>query len=491
MLIHRWMGVLFCILFLVWFLSGIVMMYWGYPHISDAERLARAPRLNRWTIRISPEQAYRALNRQEFPVQVKLVMLDGRPAYRFSIERQQVNVFADNGQRLDKIPPEMARRIATAWTGLPIAVATDHGLQSEDDQWTVNPSVHRHGPFRKYSWPDGQEVYVSQMSGEVAQHTTRGSRLAAWLGAIPHWIYFTPLRKDPLLWNRVVTWSSGIGTVMSMLGLTAGLWLYSPSKRYRFPRGPSRIPYAGQKRWHTVLGLIFGLVTCTWVFSGMMSMSPFPALRARPDARVEEALRGSPLSLAAYSAKEPRVALLELEHRLNAKELELASFAGEPVYLASETPERSLIVPIGHAASGEFPQDQILTVIATATGSRAIGEVRRVTEQEAYYVDRHNERPFPVLFISLADAARSAYYIDPRTGRIVQSYSGASRWNRWLYHGLHSLDLPWLYRFRPSWDVVVLALMLGGTALCMTSVVIGWRRVRRKLASLHPRRKVR
>jgi hypothetical protein len=93
MLIHRWMGVLFCVLFLVWFVSGIVMMYWGYPKISDAERLARAPKLNRWSIRVSPEQAYRTLDGPEVPAHVKLVMLDGRPAYRFNIARQQIGVF--------------------------------------------------------------------------------------------------------------------------------------------------------------------------------------------------------------------------------------------------------------------------------------------------------------------------------------------------------------------------------------------------------------
>jgi hypothetical protein len=40
---------------------------------------------------------------------------------------------------------------------------------------------------------------------------------------------------------------------------------------------------------------------------------------------------------------------------------------------------------------------------------------------------------------------------------------------------------PWLYRHRPAWDVTVLALMLGGTALSVTGIVIGWRRLRRKL----------
>ena len=30
---HRWLGVGFCVLFVVWFLSGMVMMYWGYPGV--------------------------------------------------------------------------------------------------------------------------------------------------------------------------------------------------------------------------------------------------------------------------------------------------------------------------------------------------------------------------------------------------------------------------------------------------------------------------
>ncbi len=46
---------------------------------------------------------------------------------------------------------------------------------------------------------------------------------------------------------------------------------------------------------------------------------------------------------------------------------------------------------------------------------------------------------------------------------------------RWLYHGLHSLDFPWLYNYRPAWDIVVITFMLGGTALCVTSLVLAWR----------------
>ena len=49
----------------------------------------------------------------------------------------------------------------------------------------------------------------------------------------------------------------------------------------------------------------------------------------------------------------------------------------------------------------------------------------------------------------------------------------------WLYHGLHSLDFPLLYKYRPLWDIVVLFLMAGGGALCVTSVRIDWKRLRK------------
>ena len=39
-LVHRWIGVVFCLRFAAWFISGIVMMYWGYPKVSMETRLA-------------------------------------------------------------------------------------------------------------------------------------------------------------------------------------------------------------------------------------------------------------------------------------------------------------------------------------------------------------------------------------------------------------------------------------------------------------------
>ena len=55
--------------------------------------------------------------------------------------------------------------------------------------------------------------------------------------------------------------------------------------------------------------------------------------------------------------------------------------------------------------------------------------------------------------------------------------------SRWLYHGLHSLDFPWLYNYRPLWDIVVITFMVGGTALCVTSLILAWRVLGRRLTA--------
>src|SRR5579863_3208678 len=217
-LCHRWLGTVFCLLFLMWFLSGVVLMYWDYPLVGERERLEREKPLDPQSVRVSPTQAYAALGVDITPDAVRLVLLDGRPVYRFRIRGSQSIVYADDATMQDEIPQDMALRIASAWTGQPAGAAKFEGMLRQPDQWTVSGEFRRLRPLWKYSWPDGEEVYVSQVTGEVAQYTTRESRMGAYFGAIPHWLYFTPLRRDGRLWSKVVIWSSGIGAVTSLLG---------------------------------------------------------------------------------------------------------------------------------------------------------------------------------------------------------------------------------------------------------------------------------
>jgi hypothetical protein len=84
-----------------------------------------------------------------------------------------------------------------------------------------------------------------------------------------------------------------------------------------------------------------------------------------------------------------------------------------------------------------------------------------------------------VLRVRFRDASGTWLYLDPNRGVIVHKEEKSSRLNRWLYHGLHSLDFPFLYARRPLWDFVVIFLILGGMMSAVTAAVPAWRRLRR------------
>jgi hypothetical protein len=90
-----------------------------------------------------------------------------------------------------------------------------------------------------------------------------------------------------------------------------------------------------------------------------------------------------------------------------------------------------------------------------------------------------------VLRLRFGDAVRTWLYVDPGRGAIVRKEERLSRANRWLYHGLHSLDFPGFYSRRPLWDIVVIVLSVGGLISGITAVAPAWRRLRRHARRLY------
>jgi hypothetical protein len=461
--LHRWLGVALSVLFTMWFASGIVMMYWDFPSVSEQDRLDRSPLVDTASIRFSPGQALQALGTDDPPEHLTLVMFDGHPAYRFTWGRKNRLVYADSGKPQGEPVPELLARAAAQWAGEPAGVASVQTLR-EPDQWTVQGEFRSVRPLWKFTWPDGQQAYVSAITGEVVQYTTRASRFWSWLGPIPHWMYFLPLRQHGRQWSGVVEWTSAIGTLAASLGMILGVWMFAPAKR---------VPYRGQKRWHTIFGLIFGLSAVTWAFSGLLSMEPFPSLAGgdEPEAAsaIEHSLRGD-LNLTSFPTVPPFDA--------PAKEFEFLNFDGQAIYLAHLGRGETRVVPLKGQPQASFDIDRINGIVKAAAPD--IEELRVLSQYDRYYLDRRQARPLPVI---LARTRDSRIYIDPKTARIAGGYTAGDWTSRWLYHGLHSLNFPWLYRYRPLWDVVVISLLSGGCALCVTSLILAWRVLRRAAAT--------
>ncbi len=109
-----------------------------------------------------------------------------------------------------------------------------------------------------------------------------------------------------------------------------------------------------------------------------------------------------------------------------------------------------------------------------------------LTEYDSYYYPRHHqslvEKPLPVLLVQLADAAGTRFYLDPQDGRLLAKQDRSARAMRWLYSALHHWDFGRLY-YRPIWDVWMLTWVSFGLVLGASSLVIGWRLLKKTFAT--------
>ncbi|WP_234735074.1 PepSY domain-containing protein [Tellurirhabdus bombi] len=483
LLIHRYLGFLLSLLFVIWFLSGFVMMYVGFPTMKHHQRLQKLPVIDLSQCRLSPPEALQKAGIADTLRTFRLGMLLNRPVYRFiTLKNEHRVVFADNGEVYAGADTAQAARIATAFvkgTSRPQAVET----LTEIDQWMAAhrsqgylPNVHRLEMDDKA----GTYVYVSVASGEVVQMLDASQRFWAWLGPIPHWIYPTVLIRNRPVWNQVVVWSSGIGTLMCVAGIVMGFvrykrrradsWAFSPYKKKWF-------------RWHHYTGFVFGIFVFTWVLSGLFSMNPIdfgPSI----DKRLEEMQywSGGPLNPALVKLRPEKAAQL-LQPELAVKEVHLIQLFGKPYYLAYQDDHHTRLLAADQEESKPLEAlspDLFIAPIQTLNPGYKIIESNVLTDYDDYYYSKKRERRLPVLRIKLDTPEKTWYYIDLKTGQIVLKHERGSRLERWLYHGLHSLDFRFLLYKRPLWDIVVGTLMLGGTLVSLTGLVLTWKWLRRK-----------
>jgi hypothetical protein len=339
-------------------------------------------------------------------------------------------------------------------------------LTDQLDQWTIGERGKL--PLHKFVADDsaGTEVYVSETTGEVEVLTTRSDRMIAWAAAIPHWMYFRALRTQPKLWRQSILWISGTATVAALIGLVLGVIQY----RKRSPH----IPYAGWLRWHYITGVVFGIFTLTWVFSGFLSMEPwYWASDGGLGAGIPESLQGKELDLSQFPAAFPNAD--------GAREVEYLMIQGSPYYnIQTISPKATLVSAISmEEPDGLFSTDSLMERVKAANPDVPVLDAAMLEDYDSYYYSFGRRAPLPVLRIKFDDPDSTWLYVDPRMSRLVGRAHRRERLQRWIYHGLHSLDFGFLYYSRPLWDVVMVGLSLGGVGLSGIGVVIAWKRVAR------------
>ncbi|MFY3385471.1 PepSY domain-containing protein [Paracidovorax sp. MALMAid1276] len=500
-LIHRWLGVLLCAFFAMWFVSGVVMMYVGYPKLTQAERLAHLPPLR--TALLGPERVLEpaeALQRAGLAGLLQDLRLavasGGRAVYLVVPAAPKDNaaprprrapapavIDALTGERLQQVDAAHAIASARAFAQQPDA-AIDYQGTIDEDAFTHSRALDVHRPLHRLHLGDGAGtvVYVSGTTGEVVRDAPLHERAWNYAGAWIHWLY--PFRGNAFnaYWTDIVNWLSIAGIALTVTGTVVGVLRWRFKGRYKTG---SRTPYRGfMMRWHHVFGLVFAAITFTWIFSGLMSMNPWKIFDSGAAPLRQLAMNGGPLEIPAQAA--PLQALLSAASP-NTRELRWVRSAGYTLVLAHSPGGAPAVLSATTAAPHHWPAGA-LAQASTHLLPHAVVRTETLTAYDLHYYDRaaHTmtggaEKPLPALRVVFDDPHATWVHIDPHTGAVLGRTDSHRRTSRWLFAMLYSWDwLPLLER-RPLWDALLIVLSLGGAVMSVTGVVMGWRRLGLKL----------
>nr|WP_298724251.1 PepSY domain-containing protein [uncultured Steroidobacter sp.] len=471
---HRWLGIATCLLFALWFVSGLVMMYVAFPALTAKERLSMQERIDWSRVIITPERVLQDLALASYPRELRLEMMAGEPVYRVQpVDARRVSVSAVDGRIIEGVDAAEARAIVA---GVADRCDVLTVTTIERDQWSVAQTFNQHRPLHRLALNDerGTELYVSSSTGEIVLDTHSRERAWNWVGAVLHWLYFRDLRAMPAVWNQVVMWTSGVGIVVALSGLWLGIDRLRLRRRYR---DRDITPYRGWMAWHHLAGLVGGVFVVTWIFSGWLSMGPPVPWNSEFDSQRMAA------GNAAFLGNDGPVfpATVDLLSSLNARDAREASFVwglGRPLLVLKSRDAESIVLDAATGAPHRFDEAALSAAAPRLLSDARLVSTQRLEHEDAYWYSRRAERPLPVLRFIFDDPDRTWIHVDPRTGQVLNWMRHSDRVDRWLFNALHSLDFRLLLAHRPAWDVIMWILSLAGLVISISSVVIGWRRLR-------------
>lgn len=468
--IHRVLGTILSLFFFLWFSTGFVMLFRSFPSVSQGEALKALAPLDAVLI---DSTAWQSLYRQvdSLPVQLQSLEIKALPqakglvlSYRSDGEHHAVRTDGVQGYSYEEL-----RHSAESYLDAPIK-RVDTILSP--DTWLPYDRPGRFPAYRfYYDDAEATELYLSANTGEAIQTTNRHSRLWAYLGAIPHWIYPYQLRQHRDAWVWVISIISGLGVLMCLSGIIIGLrisWLgrkrkgllHSPYKRYAY-------------KWHHYLGLIFGFFATVFIFSGFMSVQTIPQWLVKTHSDKYELAGHQHFHLSDIGLPTILDKVIVMDELGDIKRLSWQNFGTMPYVKVSGTlGTKYYHIPLEgeELRTLELSEGEVRNFIEQLCKNDTYS-IAMINSYDNYYIDRQGELPLPVYKVEVEDADRSSFYIDPKTAK-YHYHSRNSRLLRTLYTGLHSwvfaplVSIPWL------WWGLIIVLLIGGWLLSGTSLVL-------------------
>ena len=463
-LLHRWLGVSLGLMMLVWCLSGIVMLYKPWPQ-PDARRALMAHDMLRFDhppVVPHMDGRFRAM---------RLVMVGTVPvlqlfpthgpalAYELRSGAPLAHAHEDASHRL--LPLAVRAQVAGTYVDPQgkAGAGVFRGVR-QNDQWILDTKGREAG-FDRFDFDDEARsiVYLAADTGDIVQVTTRQTRLWAWLGPIPHWLYPALLRAHPALWADVVMLVSGAGILLTGLGLWIGL--------RRLRNGRRLTPYRGVHAVHHVLGMICGLFLLSWVVTGFLTMTPGGLMAPRAAPEWMDRLTGTvPLS-----ALTPALTLLRT-HPGAYREIRVLPLADRGFVYALDKAGKAIRLD-----DRLLPAPMNLTALDNAARLAGVhGKIVRLDHDDSYYFStRHTSRLFPVYRVTGEDRAR--LYLDGTSGAAIFHVDASAKELRWIVYGPHDLDFANWLRHPAVRLFVIVPLLAGMAGLCLSGLCIGVQRI--------------
>ena len=478
--IHDLSGTLLSLMFVIWFLSGFVLIYAGFPHASRQERFLHLSFLE-----------HSDFDSIQMPLQlsgkVELEKRNGIPVYRAYKGRKAQKVY--NAFSLDqwkKCSEKEALALAEDFVG---TKALTIQKLDELDQWMPWTYYRPMLPIYKISMADKAHtrIYISEKSGSIVQETTRASRWAARVGAIPHWVYFRSLRMQEGLWAKVITILASLGVLASLSGLIVGFIRLRKRKKGEKKYWHSFSPYKKfWYKWHHISGFVFGFFVFTFVLSGLVSVTNIPKWLVPVHAKV--------------SAKKSWNQTPDMKQFSKVSMADFWNVLEDTTEIRKVAFKKVMDKPCFWLYRNNFEKAEVYAVDQDVIHSKknySETEVRRWCEQrfpkvnydlqeqkefDAYYQPTGMAaRPLPVWQINLQNADHTRMYIDTKSGEVLTSYNTNQRWRRWSYRSLHSLNFPFLKRHEWLRKLILIVISIGGTAVSISGFVLGIVSIKRKL----------
>ncbi|WP_020168527.1 MULTISPECIES: PepSY domain-containing protein [Methylotenera] len=465
---HRWLGIFACILFMLWFATGLVLHFVHFPELSAEEKFAGLKPIAMQNVKLSLYEAIRSLPYFERITRAKLVMSGNRPVYVVQHDKNVNGIYADTGEVLQTISTNAALVIANQY-------AEQHGIDVQKkayaslddvDQWTVSNGLDAYRPLHRVLINDDEktELYISDITGEVVRDTTQFERGWNYVGSVVHWIYPTFLRKHWDIWNWLVWTLSLIALIAAITGIILGVM------RLRWNHVKSISPFRGMHYLHHLGGVLVATFLLTYILSGWLSMD-HGLLFSRNNITATQriVLTGGKINWQKFNS-------VDTSFVAGAKQLEWVQLAGNPYVIATFNQDsQKVLSQLGVSDDFAF---SAFTSQSTQLLEGANCTIPILVDKNDAYRSATAKPSAQLLRVVCDDAKKTWFHIDGSNAQIIEKIDHSRRWYRWLYGGLHTLDFPVLDTHPQFKTALVMIFCVLGFMFSLTGVVLSLRRLR-------------